>query len=564
MLYGGAATLVLVLASGWETAAAASVLAILAFALSALAISGALKLAEKDTIASFRRILALMLAGVLLWLVLVAVGGSYAWAARSPGSLTNAYLYGAFVCAGLEYLIINGAFTKSASLSLGLAAIQPGVTLLIVRSAELEAHLDGVALVSGAISLALIVAFPALLKRKKTSRGYDALSLFRAFMKTWAAGLPDDLEGMIAGHSEETEAPTKVLRLRTRSGDTFMVLPGVHPGPFYPIGSYDLPGIISREFKDIGAVMTLHRPGGHERNLATRADTMEYAKGVKELAKSIVPNREGALLRGPLHGRVGKATASVTAFSNDALLTISFAPYGSDDLDTGVEVAMTELGSEVGFDVSVVDAHNSISEGLESPETSDPGWMRLLEAAWRKEAKGFDAAYVHSGEVGFEGNGDLTENGIGLLMIRSGTTKSVLILADANNSASSLRAEVQSALDAAGYDLVEFCTSDSHNLAARGLTVQRGYEALGEATPISAIAELAVKLAKLADSKLAPAEYGSASEGRKVRVFGANALDEFAAITQTSSAFARRYLELALVVLGGAADCIGHSLGKWI
>ena len=76
MLYGGAATVVLVLASGWETAAAAVVIAILAFPLSALAVSGALKLAEKDTIASFRRILALMFAGVLLWLVLVAVGGS--------------------------------------------------------------------------------------------------------------------------------------------------------------------------------------------------------------------------------------------------------------------------------------------------------------------------------------------------------------------------------------------------------------------------------------------------------------------------------------------------------
>jgi putative membrane protein len=229
---------------------------------------------------------------------------------------------------------------------------------------------------------------------------------------------------------------------------------------------------------------------------------------------------------------------------------VSFAPYGADDLDTGLEVVLAGLASEVGLDVSVVDAHNSIAYGLESPEVSDPGWSQLLKATGNEDAKDFDIAYAHSAEVGFVGKGDLTENGIGLLMVRSGSTKSVLVLADANNSASGLRGEVQSALNTAGYDLVEFCTSDSHNLAARGLTVQRGYEALGEATPIDAIAELAVKLAKLADSRLAPSEYGSATEGRKFRVFGVKALEEFAAITQTSSAFAKRYLQLALVVSG--------------
>ncbi|MDG7011637.1 MAG: DUF2070 family protein [Nitrososphaerota archaeon] len=549
MLYGGVTTLVLALAFGWRAEALSSVLAVLVFVVSGYAISRVLNFAEKDTIANFRRVLALLLAGALLWLLLVAVGGAYAWAARSPGSLTNAYLYGAFVCAGVEYLVINGAFTKNAALSFGLASLHPAITTLIVASADHAARLDGIALVSGALSLAVIVAFPALLGRKKTSRGYDPLSLFRAFMKTWTAGRPDELEAVIASHSEEVEVTTKVLRFKTRAGDTYLVLPGVHPGPFYPIGSYDLPGVISREFKGLGQVMTLHRPGGHERNLATRADTLDYAKGVKELAKSIGLERD-PLVRGPLHASVGKATASATAFSNDALLTISFAPYGSDDLDTGVEEVMVGLASEAGLEVSVVDAHNSIADGLESPDISDPGWSRLLKATGDEEAKEFEVAYAHSAEVGFVGRGDLTENGIGLLMVRSGDRKSVLVLADANNSASALRGEVQKALDSAGYDLAEFCTSDSHNLAARGLTVERGYEALGEATSIDAVAELATKLAQLADSRLAPPEYGSATESRKFRVFGAQALEEFAAITQSSSAFAKRYFQLAMVVSG--------------
>ena len=78
MLYGGVTTLVLALVPGWKTEAVASVLAILVFVLSGYVISGALNLTEKDTIANFRRVLALLLVGSLLWLLLVAIGGAYA------------------------------------------------------------------------------------------------------------------------------------------------------------------------------------------------------------------------------------------------------------------------------------------------------------------------------------------------------------------------------------------------------------------------------------------------------------------------------------------------------
>jgi putative membrane protein len=156
-------------------------------------------------------------------------------------------------------------------------------------------------------------------------------------------------------------------------------------------------------------------------------------------------------------------------------------------------------------------------------------------------------AYSHSSEIGFAGKGDLTENGLGLFMIDAEGIKSALILADANNSVSGLRAQVAAALGSAGYGLIEFCTSDSHNLAARGLTAERGYEALGEATPVASIAEVSVKMASLAASRLAPAEYGSAKMRSKVRVFGSKALGEFASLTQASSDFSKSYFRLATI-----------------
>jgi len=547
LVYGGAASLVLALLSRGTGGLLTFVTALIIFILSGTAVSSALQVVDRKTIATFRRVQALVLGGEALWILITTMGAIYSWASQSPYPLTNALLFGAFVSAGFEFLVINGAFERRAPLSLALAAIHPAATLMAVRLPELLAHLDPVAALSGAAALVIFVAFPLALKHEKTSLGFDTLSLFQAFMKTWTSGQADELEGVISAHSEEVEVTTKVLRFATKSGDTFLVLPGVHPGPFHPIGSYDLPGVLSRAFKDIGPVMTLHRPGGHERNLATRADTVSYALAVADLAKSVTVDEGHALLRGPLHAKVGNASVSASAFSDDAIMTISFAPLGSDDIDTSAEAELARPASELGLDLSVVDAHNSIDPNLQSPMTADPGWRKLYEAIRSSTSGRLSASYSHSSEVGFTGRGDITENGVGLFLVQAGAAKSALVLADANNSVPNLSAEVAKSLESAGYGLIEFCTSDSHNLAARGLTVERGYEALGESTPPAAISELAVKLAKLADSRLAPASYGSAKMQTRVRVFGARALEEFAAMMQTSSRISARFFRFAVV-----------------
>jgi len=546
LLYGAIASLALSVLSRGAAGVVTFVPIFVVFILSSSAISSALQVVDKKTIATFRRAQALLLGGVVLWLVMAAVGEAYGLLFESSYPLTNALLFGAFACAGLEFLVINGAFTKSAPLSFALAALHPTATILIIRLPELANHFDLIAASSGVLVLALIVAFPTLLKRRRTTLGHSALSLFQAFMKTWTAGYSDELEGIISDHSEEVEVTTKVLRFKAKSGDIFLVLPGVHPGPFYPVGSYDLPGVVSRAFTNLGPVMTLHRPGGHERNLATRLETTKYADMLTELGRSVVPDAKGALIRGPIHAQVGKATVSASAFSEDMIMTISFAPLGSDDLDTRMEAELAKPASDAGFQLSVVDAHNSVDHNPQSLVTDDPGWRRVFEMARESSPGPFGVAYSHSNELGFKGRGDITENGVGLFMVQTGGTKSVLVLADANNAVPAIQAEVSKALDSAGYDLIEFCTSDSHNLAARGLTVKRGYEALGEATPPSSIAELIVGMARLAETRLSPAEYGSAQTKSTVRVFGSKALEEFATITQSSSKFARNYLKFAI------------------
>jgi putative membrane protein len=547
LLYSAVASFSLGFTSRVTNGAIPFLLAFFVFILSAAAVSNALLLADRRTIADFRRTSAVLLAGDVLWIIFVACGVVFVQLTGSPGALSNAFLFGAFASAGLEFLVINGVFTEHAWLAVALAAIHPATTLVILRFAELSLKIDPLPALFGALTYAMIAAFTLLLKRRKTSRGHSALSLFRAFMKTWAGGEATDLEHIIADHSEEAQVTTKVVRFQTQAGDVFLVLPGVHPGPFHPVGSYDLPGVISRAFKEQGIVMTFHSPGGHERNLATREETDRYAAETNEFARTISPSSAEASIRGPIHARIGKANVSAAAFSTDMILTVSFAPLGSDDLSAEVEAELSRPASAVGFEVMVVDAHNSLEDHQESVDSADPGWRQLFERMKLAEATPFRVGYAYSGEFGFGAREDLTENGIGLIMFETPRGKSVLILADANNAVPSLRAETAKALGSLGYELMEFCTSDSHNLAARGLTVSRGYRALGEATPIESLVKLVADIAKLAETRLSQSSYGSGRLTSTVRVFGAKALEEFAAISQSSSELARVYFRFAMV-----------------
>src|SRR5207244_1377224 len=102
-----------------------------------------------------------------------------------------------------------------------------------------------------------------------------------------------------------------------------------------------------------------------------------------------------------------------------------------------------------------------------------------------------------------------------------------LVLVDSNNASPGSKEEVKLKLESAGFRLIELCTSDSHNLAARGVAMERGYFALGEATPISDVASYVVKLAQIAESRLSYRRYGIGEFVSKVHVFGAKAIEDF-------------------------------------
>jgi len=102
-----------------------------------------------------------------------------------------------------------------------------------------------------------------------------------------------------------------------------------------------------------------------------------------------------------------------------------------------------------------------------------------------------------------------------------------------------------------GFELIELCTSDTHNFAARNLT-QRGYFALGEVTSPEAITEAIEKLVNIAEKKVAPCTVNVSGLESEIPLIGHESLDDFAALTKKTASVAKDYVKTmvpALIIL---------------
>ncbi len=102
-----------------------------------------------------------------------------------------------------------------------------------------------------------------------------------------------------------------------------------------------------------------------------------------------------------------------------------------------------------------------------------------------------------------------------------------------------------------GVELVELCTSDTHNFAARRLT-DRGYFALGEGSGVDNVIDVIKKLVNVAQGRLAPCDLTVARFETETRLIGTESLDDFAGLTKNAISLSKSYVRIlvpAIVLL---------------
>jgi putative membrane protein len=368
-------------------------------------------------------------------------------------------------------------------------------------------------------------------------------------LNTWVEHEPSELEEFFMTYAKTQSVQTEVIVAKTGTRELCIVIPGVHAGPFAPVGSYNLSELIYRTLHSANTIpIVLHGTGGHERNTPTNELASKYAHLVQQFVSSLEVTARGQM-KGPLRSRVGITNVTTMLFGKDIVAILSSAPYASDDLDPATIVDAIAAASELGLELSIVDAHNSIGGESQNQATmTKEDWRLILSRTLALPENSLSLGFADSAEIDFRHGLDISDGGIGVILFATGDSKNILITADSNNAVSGLRQEIADAVEQMGFKFIELCTSDTHAFAARNLT-DRGYFALGEDTKAEDIISAIGALARKTESSVAPCTTKVASFRTEIPLIGQESLDDFAALTSNAVSLAKSYAEIVVPVV---------------
>lgn len=504
-----------------------------------------IKALDPDSIVSLRRMFGLTLASNLLWTIPLAIGSTLSWIQKNHQPGLNEFVLGTFLAWSFGLLVINGAFVSSTAQSLCVAAIQPAITLLAASAFIIKPNSSVIySVVLGVIILAITTAFLLKFKTFKTRGvGISSLQTFQSFLKSWVTQKPADLESYFTSYSHDEPVVTRIV-LATAEERVALVLPGVHPGPFFPVGSYNVSELIFHALRKDGITpMVLHGVGGHERNLPTNELAKQYAAAIANAVSSLSFGKSVGRMRGPTRLQLGPTRVTTLGFGSQVVAFLSNAPYNTDDLEPGIIDEAVSAAKDLGVELMLVDAHNSIGgENCDQPKVD---WRRIFSSIRGSPEEEFEIGMAHSSELQFEHGSDISDGGITAMVFRTQKSVQALITSDSNNAVVGLRQMVIDELKKENVDLIELCTSDTHNSAARSLT-SRGYHALGEDSDRAALVATIKQLEKLAEGRLARGEVTTITSQLTLPLIGDKSIDDFATLTKEALSFAKAYASAAL------------------
>jgi putative membrane protein len=363
--------------------------------LSLFAVVTVIQLSDKNSIISLRRTFTLFLISTMIWLFVLVIGIGYSTLTNNPSPKFRTFLFGGFLVAGFELVVINGVFMKSTLRSLGLAVIHPIFFFAIILPRIGANNIDYlVSCTTGVVMVLSAIILLRKLDKFRTKHGVTSLQLLHAFMKTWVTKHPSELETYFEIYSKNEIVQTKVFHFLSQGKSITLILPGIHPGPFYPVGSYNLSETIFQALNEDSIPMVLHGVGGHERNLPKNEYTRLYATKLAEFVRALIADKSEGL-RGPLRRKFGNTAITILALGNHILAMISKAPYNSDDLDPKIINNAITAASEHNLDLALVDAHNSIDgENTPSEEIRKEVWGGLFDSLMSYKDLSFEVGYA--------------------------------------------------------------------------------------------------------------------------------------------------------------------------
>ena len=481
------------------------------------------KILSKNSISNFRRIASLNIFSIMIWLVFILLGSLFYILTSKVDNFISSIVIGMFSSISIRTLILRSVFYDSIIKSTIIALTVPLITLLLIIPYEIliNFHINSITVITptyfigiSIISL-LIIYIRTLANTSVEQLKISPFKFLRAFAKAWSSEDIDELEQIITDNSKENNTTTKIIELTTNKDKISLVLPGVHPGPIYPVGSSNIPYQIQEELLLKGyKTAVFHGMNSHEFNLTSKYEVRRY---LSSLVMKEHNNKHNTTSK-PYKIKSKNATASGILFNNTPLIILTLSPKGSDDIPEIVEEKIRKISEDLGFkDIILIDSHNSEGDIVDEEDVDEliNTTRELLNKLKKVKQYSFDISYINSNQLNLKFRADVGPGGISLFLLKIKNEIFGIIIADANNMINKYREIIINELSNNKKEIIEICTSDTHVTAGK-IKTKKGYLSLGEVTEISQLTKCFIEMWKIAEKDMNKAEYNIHSIESKV------------------------------------------------
>jgi len=493
---------------------------------------------KDNPLVTFRRLVFISFFSYLIWLFVLIFG----LLLSIPFSIyyenyISLLLLGFFYAIAFRLLVVGSIFYGNLLKKAFIIFFQPMilVPILFHISSFIEMiTIYAIPILSGAIIITLVTFHLIFVNRPgaKLMR-VGSLELLRAFLSAWAANRPEFIEEFMDKMSSQETVRANVIVLDSGDMKIALVIPEVHPGPFYPIGSSNLPFHLQNWFLSNGfSPMIFHGISGHEFNLPSKREVDRFISSFKNL-KTVASGKTCSI---PIIAKVGKATATCIAFEDTVLVMLTLSPFGMEDLPLDLKQEIEGLALKLGYKHAViVDTHNSQGDVVNKEDCDE--FIKATEKALMdlksKDQHNFMVGFAHSSELNFSLGNDIGPAGLCVLILEIDGKKYSIAVADSNNAIMGLREELSKIFKDSSAPILELCTSDTHVTAGKASS-SKGYIALGERTGLKELSEVIKNLIDKSLKRIAQANFQVDYIDSSVKVIGMKLIDDFSKVLNRS------------------------------
>ena len=382
--------------------------------------------------------------------------------------------------------------------------------------------------------------------------GSSPMGLFRSFLHHWLRKTPAALEEQLLSLSTVGTIETKILSFS--GGDSrakaSMVVSNFHPGPYRDMGSGGLPSELKHSLEESqhSVVQVPHGISNHKLNIVSHKDIDRLLTAAKENYPSDHVIREASSM---IREKEGEATVSGQAFGNVALLTITLAPVEMEDLPTEVSTEIEREASRLGFEVLIVDAHNSIvgqtsitpeqAERIVSAAVRVLGKLKALSQGPFSVGSAYDALDTYSLKDG------IGPGGLSAMVVKTKDDSVSYVTIDGNNMQQGLRDQILLSIGKTGVQDAEIMTTDTH-LVTGLVRSPLGYYPVGAALPTDTFLSQIAQTVEKASSNLEESAAGFSKFSLQLQVLGSDAFQSISGfIGRIARQIGRSFYRLEIV-----------------